>query len=503
MGCGLAAAGLAQVGWAQSGADGAIGGRVLSASGAPLAGAVVAVREAETGLEQSARSGRHGEFLVPRLPVGEYTVTVESTGAELALPESVRVGLGEVTEIEARMGAASARMGAGGGRDVAGSELAVLPVDGGAWRSVALAMAGANGAAEKDDDAGAASFRGVDLAQNSTRLDGASEDESFSGGPAGAGVAEDTDAGSDEVHDAAAGVGSGPRSVTDGGQRAGSSYAFAAGAVREFRVDGQGSAAQYGSALYGHGVGGVVTSVSRSGGSTLHGMVFYTVRDSAWAAVDPFALAQTYNNGAMTSALVRPEDLLQQFGGSVGGPLWEKDANPSNHGSTRINADQNQGIEAVSQRARAGPDTALGAGAGARLFYFYAFDAERRNFPAISSPGYAGFYALTATQRALLANRGVTPAATNAALNYMASLTGTVARRADQTVNFARLDWQRQQQQCAPRGARVEPRALERAGRGAVGRGGGPRGGQRGIDFMAMPGDAGVARAGSSFRAAG
>ena len=461
----MAAAGWAQAAWAQSGADGAIGGRVLSASGASVAGAVIAVREADSGLEQSARSGSHGEFLVVRLSVGEYFVTVESAGAEFALPDTVRVGLGEVTEIEVRMGAASSstagagagtgaapnpvsglavRPGAsGGGRDVPGSELAVLPIDGGAWRSAALTMAGANGAAEKDDDAGAASFRGIDLAQNSTRLDGASGDESFSGGPAGAGVAEDTDTGSDEVHDAAAGVGSGWRSVADGGQRAGSAYAFAAGAVREFRVDGQGSAAQYGSALYGHGVGGVVTTVSRSGGETLHGMVFYTVRNSAWAAADPFALAQTYNNGAMTSALVRPEDLRQQFGGRAGGPLWEGDANQSNHGSTRINMDQNQGIEAVSQRARAGRDAALGAGAGARLFYFYAFDAERRNFPAISSPGYAGFYALTPTQTALLANRGVTPAATNAALNYLAGLTGTVARHADQTVNFARLDWQR------------------------------------------------------------
>ena len=46
-------------------------------------------------------------------------------------------------------------------------------------------------------------------------------------------------------------------------------------------------------------------------------------------------------------------------------------------------------------------------------------------------------------QTALLANRGVTPAKTNAALNYLNSLTGTVARRADQTVNFGRLDWQR------------------------------------------------------------
>ena len=50
---------------------------------------------------------------------------------------------------------------------------------------------------------------------------------------------------------------------------------------------------------------------------------------------------------------------------------------------------------------------------------------------------------MTASQTALLANRGVTPAQTNAALNYLDSLTGTVPRRADQTVNFGRVDWQR------------------------------------------------------------
>jgi hypothetical protein len=78
-----------------------------------------------------------------------------------------------------------------------------------------------------------------------------------------------------------------------------------------------------------------------------------------------------------------------------------------------------------------------------RLFFFYAFDEQRRNFPAISAPGYAGFYSLTATQTALLANRGVLPAKINAALNYLDSLTGTVARQSSQTVNFGRLDWHR------------------------------------------------------------
>ena len=420
--CALGVVGFWQVAFAQSATDGAIGGRVLSAAGEPLAGASVVLREAETGLTLRSVSGKRGEFLVVRLPVGQYTVTVEDDGAVSTLPGPVGVALGEVTEVEARMQAGAAHALSGVGTGLSGDDLVALPVNGGDWRALVLLVPAANGAANGDDDAGEVSFRGVALTQNSSRMDGASGDESFSGAPLGAGVAEDEDAGSDEASDRSAGVGSGPGSVTDGGQRAGSAYAFAQAGVREFRVQGQGDAAAYGSALYGHGVGGVVTTVSRSGGTTLHGMAFYTVRDSAWAAANPFAIASTYLDGVVTSALVKPEDLRQQFGGSLGGPLEWKDG----HGSGRIRTDEKQN-----------------AGWRQKLFFFYAFDGQRRNFPAISAPGYAGFYSLTAMQTALLANRGVTPAKTNAALNYLDSLTGTVARSTDQTVNFGRLDWQR------------------------------------------------------------
>ncbi|MEO6981949.1 MAG: TonB-dependent receptor [Edaphobacter sp.] len=102
----------------------------------------------------------------------------------------------------------------------------------------------------------------------------------------------------------------------------------------------------------------------------------------------------------MTSSIVKPPDRRQQFGGSIGGPVIHN-----------------------------------------KLFYFYAYDQLRRGFPAISSPGDPAFYALTPTQLALLSNRGVKSAQVNAALNYLDSLTGTIARRTDQTINFGKADW--------------------------------------------------------------
>jgi len=89
--------------WAQSGTDGAIGGQVLSAAGSPVEGASVMARNSGDGAGDAGASGSKGEFLLVRLPVGEYELSVEEVGVELTLPEPVQVGLGEVTEVVARM----------------------------------------------------------------------------------------------------------------------------------------------------------------------------------------------------------------------------------------------------------------------------------------------------------------------------------------------------------------------------------------------------------------
>src|ERR1700678_1243264 len=101
--CGLGALVGTQSACGQTGTDGAIGGQVFSAAGAPVEGALVIARGLETGLVEWARSGSRGEFLVVRLPVGDYGVTVEDAGVILTLPRPVTVRLGGVTEVEARM----------------------------------------------------------------------------------------------------------------------------------------------------------------------------------------------------------------------------------------------------------------------------------------------------------------------------------------------------------------------------------------------------------------
>ena len=222
---------------------------------------------------------------------------------------------------------------------MADADLADLPVNGGEWRALTLTVAGANAAADADGNAADVSFRGVALTENSSRTDGASGDQSFSGAAAGTGVDEEVETGSDEVGDRAAGVGSGSGSVADGGQRAGAAYVFSQASVREFRVPGAGKCGR----LW---LRAIRTRSGRSGDDRLplrrHAlawMVFYTLRQSAWAAANPFSVQSNYVNGVVTSSVVKPPDQRQQFGGSIGGPVPGFHSSTNDGSWTRSNAE--------------------------------------------------------------------------------------------------------------------------------------------------------------------
>jgi len=396
---------------AQSPADGALAGRLLTQTGQPATYTRVLAIDDDSGVVQRTLTGRNGEFTIPRLPPGEYFLAVADSATVLPLEGLYEVHLGEVTSIVAHIGSSPASpIYAGYSEPV---QLSAMPIPGDSWKSVALATPGANSASFGDSDASELTVAGLPPDQNSERNDGLSADDSFSASAGATAMAAAPESGTDEVAEPAAGPGTGSRSLLGDGRRSGSSNAFAQSAVREFRVRTQSDAAEYGSALYGHGAGAVVTLASRSGGTRLHGMVLYDLRNSAWSAANPFAIATTYRDGVVTSAQVKPHDLQQHFAARIGGPF-------------------------VTQSARRSSGDII-----SRLSYLYAFERQLRDYPAISSPPTPSFYQLSAIQTALLANRGVSAAATRTALNYLSSLTGPAPRRADQTLHFARLDWMR------------------------------------------------------------
>ena len=390
---------------AQGPTSGAIHGQVVDITGVAVADAQIDVEETATHHHQALTSDANGQFDVLALPPGFYRLIVSTVGLSPAETQ-LEVKLGSSSQVTTRLAlphvsaevtvtATTEESATAASTEVISTpELSSLPLDGRRWQAFALLTPQGNAATAELD---LLSFSGLAPTANSTRIDGVDDDQSYSGVPRGNGQ----DSGP-EVEDEIEG-GSSPRAAQRGysagegaGRHPGMAYTFSEAAVREFRVTGQND-----SALYGHAAGGVITTVSRSGSDDRHGSLFYLLRSSAFAASDPFSIGTHFHDGVVTTGVVQPHDLRQQFGGTLGGAALPK-----------------------------------------RLFYFYAFDAQRRGFPGVSSPESATFYALTPMQVALLGTRGVTAAKTQAALNYLDSLTGVLNRRQDQTINFGKLDWQ-------------------------------------------------------------
>ncbi len=195
------------------------------------------------------------------------------------------------------------------------------------------------------------------------------------------------------------------------------SYTVSQSSIREFQVNTSNYSAEYGRAA-----GAVVNSVTKSGTNKLHGEVFYYIRDNALGATNPFTTHTVSDgNGGYTTVPFKPEDRRQQFGGSLGGHLIKD-----------------------------------------KLFYFFTYDAQRRNFPGVAqATNPTLFFApITVSDPALASKtcsqtsgsgaindgqylwcKGITQAQANAGLDFLAAETGSVPRTGDQGIVFPKLDW--------------------------------------------------------------
>ncbi len=175
------------------------------------------------------------------------------------------------------------------------------------------------------------------------------------------------------------------------------SYSISLETIREFQVNTSNFSAEYGRAA-----GGVVNAVTKSGTNGLHGSAFYYVRDNALGVFNPFALQTILVNGAPTQVHIKPQDRRQQFGGTIGGPILKD-----------------------------------------RLFFFFSFDGQRRNFPGTAAPrSPAAFLApLSASDVSTLNSRGISAAQRAAALAFLQSMTGVVPRQGNQRLFFPKIDW--------------------------------------------------------------
>ena len=176
-------------------------------------------------------------------------------------------------------------------------------------------------------------------------------------------------------------------------------YGISLASVREVHINVSNYPAEYGG-----GAGGVINAVTKSGTNTFHGSAFVYDRDNAWGARNPRGFQTVSINGAPHVVPLKPVDTRYQFGGAAGGPLLES-----------------------------------------RLFFFASYDQQRRNFPAISTTSDAAFFDTVdrgTTGAGLKApNRALSDAQIDSTLAFLASLTGEVPRRGDQTIYTPRIDW--------------------------------------------------------------
>jgi len=66
-------------------------GTVTAAPGAADAGAKVTVKNADTGLTREVTTSDDGSYVVPELPIGNYSVTVEKQGFRAGVVTALRV----------------------------------------------------------------------------------------------------------------------------------------------------------------------------------------------------------------------------------------------------------------------------------------------------------------------------------------------------------------------------------------------------------------------------
>jgi hypothetical protein len=363
----------------QSPVDGTLRGRILTTVHASPVPVNVHLRRDDSSWQQTVRAARDGSFTVLDLAPGDYTLQAGSCSAQ-----HIAIAPDAITEAE--IDVASCPVGQSHPPQPPPVPLPALDptqlseLDSAAHNAT-LAAAPADEAtgdepatpeaARETSDLGSAgpSVNGLSPTANSTLLDGLTITQNFHSTPRGS-------AGS-------------PRT----------SATFGESATRSFQLQPRSFSAQSGSA------GGLIAVTSRGQSTRLHGTAFALTRQSVFAATNPFSVVTHYNNGAITSQLLKPDDSFNQAGAAAGFPLSRAPYLWLQHASL-----------------------------------FLSLEGQIRSSQVVSTPATANFYSLTAEQLALLANRGVTASAANSALNFLDSLTGTQARDASRLLSFARLD---------------------------------------------------------------
>jgi hypothetical protein len=270
-------------------ATGTIYGAVYDASGAAVPGAHIVARHTATNAERSVVSNEQGQYVAPLLPVGEYTVTVEHAGFNTFEQTSVLLQANSTVQVNANL-------------SIKGTSEQVLVT-----ATQNLVQANTSSLVQVVDER-----RVTDLPLNGRNV---MQLITLNAGIADSGAAGST------IQNSTIGAGMYNVSVSVNGSRGdGTNYILDNAdnndtytnialpfpnpdAVQEFSIQTSTFDAEY-----GRSVGGVVNVVTKSGANQLHGSLFEFFRN--------------YDLNAANFFSGRDSLKRNQFGGSVGGPVY-------------------------------------------------------------------------------------------------------------------------------------------------------------------------------------
>ena len=268
---------------------GNIEGHVADPNGAVVPGVSVTAKNQDTGFAKTTTSDTDGNFIFVLLPPGNYKVDVAALkGFAAATYQNVKVTVGAQTSLDVTLNA-------GGtvnvvdvnsdGQGIEGTRTSIsttvderrvtnLPTNGRNFLDFATLTPGIVRDPTRSGDLAVGGQKGT---LNSIQIDGASSDNTFFGQSSGR-------------------IGSG---------RAPSQFSI--DTVKEFQVNQNGFSAEYGRAA-----GAVINAITKSGTNKFTGSAFEYFRDESLNARNPNLVAANR---------LRPKGQINQFGGTIGGPI--------------------------------------------------------------------------------------------------------------------------------------------------------------------------------------
>jgi hypothetical protein len=283
------------VSWTQT-FRGTILGTVTDASGAAVAGANVTVRNTDTGVERATQTNDSGQYSVPELQIGTYSVTVEKQGFRKWVVSGIAVDVAaqKLVDAQLQLGAVTQNVIVSAeelplvettsntlGSTLTQENVRDLPINGRDYTKLIFLSPGAAGSPDQITDSpgsfGEFSMNGARGRSNNYLLDGTDMNDGYRNDPA----------------------------INQAGVFGTPSAILPIDAVSELRVESNFQPE------YGRNGGAVVNIVTRSGTNQFHGDAFEYFRNNVLDARNFF------NFKGQPQAEFRNN----QFGASLGGPI--------------------------------------------------------------------------------------------------------------------------------------------------------------------------------------